>query len=146
MPPVSIVANDRTPARDYDYVEVPRRASLSEAERLSLYRETLASNRERVVESMGHLSAAKKAYERLTERSPNVKTRNHRRHLWIALRLENEFRHDAATTSAPTRMVANMLDNWPAWYPQHLKPSPEVAAEDAKRRAKKRRSRKTRIF
>lgn len=140
------VANDPAAGRNYDYVEIPRQPKPSEDERFHLYNETRASFRKRVVESLGNLSGAKKSYDSLTERSASAKARNLNRHLWTSLRLQNEIRHDSATRSVPAKMVANMLDNWPAWYPQHLKPSAEVAAEDAKRGAKKPRSRKTRRF
>lgn len=132
----------RDQSRDYDYVEAPHRPPPSEAERLHLYGETRALLRQRIVQSLGNLSGAKKSYDTLTERSPSGKARNRSRHLWIALRLENEYRHEAATKNAPARMVASMLDNWPAWYPQHLKPSPEDAAADTKRLAKRPRKRK----
>jgi hypothetical protein len=129
------VPNNRTPRRDYDYVELPRRPPPSQAERFRLYRETRAALRRRILESLGHLSAAKKSYDAISERSSSAKARNLSRKIWITLRAKNGVLHESATKNAPARMVANMLDNWPAWYPQHLKPSAEDAAKDIESRA-----------
>lgn len=129
-----INATVRNDARDYDYVEVQRPATLLSSRAGYLL----------TLQTPAQLSAAKKSYDALTGRSLSARSRDRNRVLWLTLRLENEYRHEAATKNAPARMVANMLDNWPAWYPEHLKPTPDVAAEDAKRRAKKPRKRRLR--
>jgi hypothetical protein len=126
----------RDRSRDYYYVEIPRRAQPHpDVARARLYREKRAALRREIALSLGNLAAPKKSYDAITERSSSAKARNLSRQIWTTLRVENGVRHESATKNAPARMVANMLDNWPAWYPQHLKPSEEDAAKDIERRA-----------
>lgn len=129
--------NSNVRNRDYDYVEIPRaprpHPNVARARR---YQEKRAVLRREIALSIGNLASSKKAYDVSTGRSRQSQDRENRRILWQTRRVENSIRHDEALTRAPARMVATMLDNWPAWYPRNLKPSLEVSAEDEKRREK----------
>jgi hypothetical protein len=137
----------RFQSRDYDYVEIPR-APLPppDVARADRYRKMRAALHREITVSLGNIASAKRAYDARTGRSPQSLARENRRRLCSTLRLENAIRQQMAFKNAPARMVANMLDNWPAWYPKHLKPSPDVAAEDIKRREKKPSRRRLRSF
>lgn len=105
---------------EYEYVElVERRKVLSPHERFML-------------ERAGRLEKAHQSYLRIMQQfvRPDKSATNR---MFRALRRENMRKHDAAARNAPARMVANMLDNWPSWYPAHLKPTQRQAENDAKK-------------
>jgi hypothetical protein len=122
--------------RDYDYVELTQAAKPHpDAARARIYREKREGLEREISLSLGGLALNKRSYDQISGRSTQSRARDIKRLLWESRRLENTIRHEAAL-SRP-KMVATMLDNWPAWYPVPLKPSAEVRAEDEKRRAKK---------